>query len=69
MGFYASYKAVFDAIKSALVYVPAVPAEGEAAVAKEGVKDKAAPGAAPAKADAAAGKDKKEDKKDKKEKK
>ena len=29
MGFYASYKAVFDAIKSALVYVPAVPAEGE----------------------------------------
>ena len=27
-GFYASYKAVFDAIKAALVYVPGVPAEG-----------------------------------------
>ncbi len=27
--FYAAYKAVFDAIKTALVYVPAVPAEGE----------------------------------------
>ena len=29
MGYYASYKAVFDALKAALVYVPAVPAEGE----------------------------------------
>jgi len=28
-GFYSSYKAVFDAVKTALVYVPAVPAEGE----------------------------------------
>ena len=28
-GFYASYKAVFDAIKTALEYVPAVPPEGE----------------------------------------
>ena len=29
MGYYASYKAVFDAIKAALVYVPAVPPEDE----------------------------------------
>jgi len=29
MGFYTEYKAVFDAVKAALVYVPAVPAEGE----------------------------------------
>ena len=28
-GFYSAYKAVFDAIKAALVYVAAVPAEGE----------------------------------------
>ena len=28
-GFYECYKAVFDAIKTALEYVPAVPAEGE----------------------------------------
>ena len=28
-GFYDCYKAVFDAIKTALEYVPAVPAEGE----------------------------------------
>ena len=29
MGFYSAYKAVFDAVKAALVYVAAVPAEGE----------------------------------------
>ena len=29
MGYYACYKAVFDAVKTALVYVAAVPAEGE----------------------------------------
>jgi hypothetical protein len=29
MGFYASYKAVFDAVKTALTYVAAVPPEGE----------------------------------------
>ena len=29
MGYYACYKAVFDAVKEALVYVPAVPPEGE----------------------------------------
>ena len=29
MGYYACYKAVFDAVKSALVYVAAVPPEGE----------------------------------------
>jgi hypothetical protein len=29
VGFYTQYKAVFDAVKAALVYVPAVPAEGE----------------------------------------
>jgi hypothetical protein len=29
MGFYADYKAVFDAVKAALVYVPAVPAHDE----------------------------------------
>ena len=29
MGFYTSYKAVFDAVKTALTYVAAVPPEGE----------------------------------------
>lgn len=29
MGFYTDYKAVFDAVKVALVYVPAVPAHEE----------------------------------------
>ena len=29
MGFYSDYKAVFDAVKAALVYVPAVPAHEE----------------------------------------
>jgi hypothetical protein len=29
VGFYASYKAVFDAVKTALTYVAAVPPEGE----------------------------------------
>ena len=29
MGYYACYKAVFDAVKAALVYVAAVPPEGE----------------------------------------